>query len=60
MLSKTKLLAEIEKFPDEFSIEELVERIIFIEKVSLGDKQSDAGDVVSEAEMDYEIKKWFE
>ena len=60
MLTKTKLLKEVEKFPDEFSIDELVERLIFIEKVEIGNKQSENGDVVSEAELNYEVKKWFE
>ncbi len=59
MLTKTKLLKEVEKFPDEFSIDELVERLSFIEKVEIGNKQSENGDVVSEAELNYEVKKWF-
>lgn len=60
MLTKTKLLAEIEKFPDEFSIDELIERLILIEKIDIGREQYRRGDVVSEAELDYEVKKWFE
>lgn len=60
MLTKTKLPKEVEKFPDEFSIDELVERLIFIEKVEIGNKQSENGDVVSEGELNYEVKKWFE
>lgn len=59
MLTKTKLRAEIENFPEEFSIDELVERLIFIEKVEKGLKQSEEGQVVSEAELEYEVKKWF-
>ncbi len=59
MLTKTKLLKEVEKFPDEFSIDKLVERLIFIEKVEIGNKQSENGDIVSEAELNYEVKKWF-
>lgn len=60
MLTKSKLLEEIEKFPDEFSIDELVERLIFIEKVEIGNLQSERGEIVSEAELNYEVKKWFE
>ena len=59
MLTKIKLLKEVEKFPDEFSIDELVERLIFIEKIEIGNIQSENGDVVSEAELNYEVKKWF-
>lgn len=58
MLTKTRLLAEMDKFPEEFSIDELVERLILIEKIETGSRQSECNQVVSEAEMDYEIKKW--
>ncbi len=32
MLTKTKLLIEVNKFPEGFSIDELVERLIILEK----------------------------
>jgi predicted transcriptional regulator len=59
MLTKTKLRAEIENFPDEFSIDELVERLIFIEKVENGLKQSEAGNIVSEEELECYINQLF-
>lgn len=59
MLTKAKLRKQIEKFPDEFSIDELVDSLIFIEKVDKGAIQSENGDVISEAELDKEIQKWF-
>ncbi len=60
MLTKTKLFAELENFPEVFSIDELIEKLILIEKVEIGREQSRRGDVLSEAELDYEVKKWFE
>jgi hypothetical protein len=60
MLTKTKLKEQIEKFPEEFSIDELIDRLILIEKIERGIKQSENGNVISEAELDKEIKKWFE
>ena len=59
MLTKTNLIQQIDKFPEEFSIDELVERLIFIEKVERGNKQSLEGKVVSESDLDVEIEKWF-
>lgn len=59
MLTKTKLLAEIDKLPEEFPIDELIERLILVEKIETGREQSVNNQIVSEAEMDYEIKKWF-
>ncbi len=57
MLTRIK---EVEKFLDEFSIDEHVERLILIEKIEKGNNQSERGDIISEAEMDYEVRKWFE
>jgi len=59
MLTKTKLIEQIEKFPEEFSIDELVERLILIEKVELGLKQSENGEIVSDSDLDKEIEQWF-
>ncbi len=60
MLTKTRLKKEIEKFPDQFTLDELIERLIIIEKVQEGEKQSESGKIIPENEMDKEIKKWFE
>ncbi len=60
MLTKSKLKKHIEKFPEEFSIDELIEVLVLIEKIEKGNKQSENGDVISEAELDKEIEKWFE
>lgn len=59
MLKKEKVKAEIENLPEEFSIDELVERLILVEKVEKGVLQSRSGDVISEAELDKEMNKWF-
>ena len=60
MLTKTRLKEQIEKFPEEFSLDDLIENLILMEKIETGNKQSENGDVISESEMDNEIKKWFE
>jgi hypothetical protein len=36
-----------------------VERLILVEKIDRGNKESEMGDVISEAELDNEIEKWF-
>ncbi len=60
MLTKDRLKEQIEKLPEEFTIDELIESLIFIEKLDTGNKQSKNGEVISEIEMENEIKKWFE
>lgn len=59
MLTKTILKEQIEKFPEEFSIDDLIDRLILIEKIENGNRQSDNGEVISDTELDKEIEKWF-
>ena len=60
MLTKERLKEQIDKFSEEFSIDELVDNLILIEKIETGNKQSENGEVISESEMENEMEKWFE
>jgi len=46
MLQKEKVLLTIKNLPDTFTIDELIEHLIFIQKVEEGIKQSIEGKVV--------------
>lgn len=59
MISKAKLKEQIEHFPEEFTIDELIDRLILIEKVERGYRQSENGEEISEQELEKEISKWF-
>jgi len=59
MVTKTILKQQLEKFPEEFSIDELVERLILIEKINKGIDQSKNNQVISEEQLDTEIEEWF-
>ncbi len=60
MITKTKLKRQIKNLPEEFSIDELVEKLILIEKIENGEKQSLNRETISEVELESEINKWFE
>jgi len=60
MITKTKLKEQIDNFPDQFSIDELIERLILVEKIENGKTQSENDEILSESEFDKEINKWFE
>lgn len=60
MITKTKLKEQIENFPEQFSIDDLIERLILVEKIEKGKSQSENDEVLSESEFDEEMKKWFE
>lgn len=59
MLTKTKLKEHLESLPEEFSIDELVERLILLEKIDRGNKQSENNDILSESDLDKEMDTWF-
>ena len=58
MLTKEKLNKTITNLPDSFTIDELIDQLIFIEKVEEGIKQSDEGKVVSNEDVKLMIDKW--
>ncbi|WP_026976696.1 hypothetical protein [Flavobacterium tegetincola] len=60
MITKEKLKKSISDFPEEFSIDDLVERLILIEKIEVGNQQSSNGEVISENKLEEEMTKWFE
>ncbi len=59
MLTKANVKKQIDSLPDEFSIDELVERLFLIEKIENADKQSEAGEVLTENQLMQELKNWF-
>lgn len=60
MITKTKLKEQIESFPEQFSIDDLIERLILLEKIEKGKIQSENDNILSESELDQEMNKWFE
>jgi len=59
MISKTKLKEQIDKFPeDKISIDELIERLLFIEKLEKRIESSKNGNTISDKEVEKEMKKW--
>ena len=60
MLTQTKVLKAVKQLPNEFSIDELVDRMILLEKVEMGISQSGKGQVISDDDLDKEIAKWFD
>ena len=59
MIKKNQLRETIESFPDEFTLEELVDKLILLDKIEKGNRDSIEGNTVSEVELEEEMKKWF-
>lgn len=58
MLLKEKVLKTIEDLPSKFSIDELMERLIILEKVETGLQQVTEGKTVSTEEARKRLDKW--
>jgi hypothetical protein len=58
MLTKEKLLATIHGLPNEFSVEELFERVLLLQKVEKGMEQSRNKEGVDTAEARKRLQKW--
>jgi hypothetical protein len=59
MIKKNQLKETIESFPDEFTLEELVDKLIFLDKIEKGNRDSIEGNTMSEVELEEEMKRWF-
>ncbi len=59
MISKEKLRETINQLPDSIDLDELIERLVFLDKVEKGNIQSLSNDVISEEKLNETLEKWF-
>lgn len=59
MITKEQLYKQIESFPDKFNIEELIEKLLLIDKIDKRVKESNSDITISEKQLDRDIKEWF-
>jgi len=59
MLTKRQLKETLEQFPEEFTIDELIDKIIVLDKIERGNQQSERGETITEDELEKEMQKWF-
>ena len=57
-MRKLQVLESIEKLPDEFSIEEVIDRLIVLEKIERGQRDVKEGKVRTEDEARKRLSKW--
>lgn len=59
MLVKNKVIETVNTFSDNFSIDELIEKLIVLDRIDVGNNQSIKNEVISEEELDKNIEEWF-
>lgn len=57
-MKKTEIINTLRQMPDEFSADELIERIVLLQKIDAGLVQIETGKVYSEEEAEIKLEKW--
>lgn len=60
MLTKDKIKKTIDTLPDQFTIEDVIEELIVIDKIEQGLKDSEEGNVYTTEEVKQKLSKWLE
>lgn len=58
MITKEQLIETIKLLPPEFSVDEVMERILLLEKIETGLQQSQKGKVTPDEDLDKKLPKW--
>lgn len=58
MLVKEKVLEAIQSLPDQFSIDDVVEKLIVLQKIEIGLQQVSEGKIVTTKEAKEKLKRW--
>ncbi len=57
-MKKSQVLKTLQAMPDEFPVDELIEKLIVLQKIGEGQKQVQAGRVYTEEEAKKKLEKW--
>ncbi len=60
MITKKTLIQSLENLPDKFSLDDLLDRIILLQKIDVGMEQSQAGQTYTTEQAKSRLKKWLE
>jgi hypothetical protein len=58
MITKEKVLQTLKEMPDQFSIDDLMDKLILINKIEMGIDQVSKGETFSSEEAKKMIKEW--
>jgi len=58
MLTKAHVFSTVEKLPEQFSIDQLIDKLMFTNKVETGIVQSKSGNVNTREQAKQKLSKW--
>jgi len=57
-MKKNRAIEAIQEMPAEFELDELIEKLIFLEKIEKGLQQLEDGNTISHDEVKKKVKSW--
>ena len=60
MMTKTQIINSLQKLPENLTIDQVIEHLIFIEKIQKGMDDSENGNILSNDEAKEKLNKWFQ
>ncbi|HCW09282.1 MAG TPA: hypothetical protein DGG95_18145 [Cytophagales bacterium] len=57
-MKKSTVIESVNKLPDEFSIDEIIERLIILEKIEKGRQEVKEGKVNTDEQAKAKLSKW--
>ena len=57
-MKRDRAMETVKEFPQEFDLEELIERLVLVEKIEKGLQQIEEGKTVPHEQVKEMIKKW--
>lgn len=58
MLTREEVLMSINELPEEFSFDEVLDKLLLLDKIEIGLAQSQSGEVLSTIEAKAQLSKW--
>lgn len=58
MLTKEKVINAINKLPGEFSLEDMLDELLLLDKLEKGLAQSESNEVIADEDLDKELPEW--
>jgi len=59
MITKTQIINTLDKLPENLSIDQIIDHLIFVEKIQNGLNDSESGRINTKEEAKEKLDKWF-
>jgi hypothetical protein len=57
-MKKSELIETLQEFPEDFSIEDLIEKLVVLQKIEIAQQKVEEGKVYSETEAKRKLAQW--